>query len=110
MKKASLMQSLVLLGLFALAAPAFAKPILKTMKIDMPAHMGQHQLQAGDYRLKIDGNAVTVEKDHKTAAETQGHWEERSTKSPYNSVLVDADGRIKEVRFEGEKRVLVLSE
>jgi hypothetical protein len=110
MKKISMIRTLALLGIFALAAPAFAKPVMKTMKIYKTAHLGQRELQAGEYRLKIDGSAVTVEKNGKTAAEAQGRWEERATKSPYSSVLLDANGRIMEVRFEGEKRVLLLSE
>jgi len=110
MKKITIIRTMALLGIFALAAPAFAKPVMKTMKIYKAAHLGQRELQAGEYRLKIDGSAVTVEKNGKMAAETQGRWEERAAKSPYSSVLLDASGQILEVRFEGEKRVLVISE
>ncbi len=110
MNKSSLIRTAALLGVFALAAPAFAKPVSKTMQINRTARVRQSELQAGEYRLKIDGSAVTVEKNGKTVAETQGRWEERATKAPYSSVLLDASGQIKEVRFAGEKRILVFSE
>jgi hypothetical protein len=110
MKKIPIVRTMALLGVFALAAPAFAKPVMKTMNIYKTAHLGQRELLAGAYRLKIDGTTVIVEKNGKVAAEAQGRWEVRDAKSPYSSVLLDADGRIKEVRFEGEKRVLVISE
>lgn len=110
MKSNSILRCAALLAATALAAPAFAKPVSKTIQLSQGAKFGKVQLQNGEYRLLIDGAKVTVQKGKSQVAEAEGRWEERAQKSDYNSVLIDADGRVKEVRFAGEKRVFVLSE
>ena len=110
MKSNSLFRSAALLAAIALAAPAFAKPISKIIQLSQSAKLGKVELQNGEYRLLIDGTRVTVQKGKNRIAEAEGRWEERAQKSDYNSVLIDADGQVKEVRFAGEKRVFVLSE
>ena len=67
-------------------------------------------LQAGEYRLLIDGTKATVEKGKQVVAESEGRWEDRDVKSNYDSVLIGENGEVKEVRFSGQKRVFVLSE
>ena len=37
-------------------------------------------------------------------------WEDRDAPARYTSVLLGADGQVREVRFEGQKRVFVFSE
>ncbi len=98
-----------LLAVVALALPALAKPISKSVNITQPAKLGSTQLTAGEYRLLIDGDKVTVQRDRKVIAQVTGHWEQRETKSRYNSVLLGSNGEVQEVRFEGDSRVLVLS-
>ena len=110
MKNQTFLRSAALLAAIALAVPVFAKPISKTVQISQNAMVGKSELKAGEYRLLIDGNKVTIQKGKNTMAVTEGRWEERAVKSDYNSVLVGAEGQVKEVRFSGEKRVLVLSE
>jgi len=110
MKSNSILRSAALLATIALAAPAFAKPVTKTLQLSQNAKFGKVTLQTGAYRLSIDGSKVTVQKGKEQIAEAEGRWEERALKSDYNSVLIDADGQVKEVRFAGEKRVFVLSE
>ncbi len=108
MRVKSLVRFLALLAVVALAVPAMAKPISKYMDIPAPAKLGSTQLSAGHYRLLIDGTKVTVQRGSQVVAEVEGRWEQRE-KSPYNSVLLGPSGEVKEVRFSGENRVLVLA-
>ena len=41
---------------------------------------------------------------------SEGRWEDRSTKSSYDSLLVGENGQVKEVRFADQTRVFVFSE
>lgn len=110
MKTNSLFRSLALLAAIALAVPAFAKPFAKTINIAHNAKLGKADLQAGEYRLQIDGNKATVQKGRQVVAESDGRWEDRSAKSAYDSLLIGENGQVKEVRFAGQTRVFVFSE
>ena len=110
MKSNSLVRSIALLAAFALAIPAFAKPFAKTISISQSAKLGKADLTAGEYRLEIEGNKATVHKGRVLVAESEGRWEDRSSKSPYDSVLLSETGQVKEVRFSGQTRVFVFSE
>ena len=110
MKLNSFVRSMALLAAVALAVPAFAKPFNKTINIAQAAKLGKAELQAGEYRLLIDGNKATVQKGKQVVAESEGRWEDRSTKSAYDSVLLSENGRVKEVRFSGQSRVFVFNE
>ena len=110
MKTNSLFRSFALLAAFALAVPAFAKPFAKTISIAHSAKIGKADLQAGEYRLQIDGNKATVQKGRQVVAESEGRWEDRSAKSAYDSLLIGENGQVKEARFAGQTRVFVFSE
>lgn len=110
MKSHSILRSAALLAALAIAVPVFAKPFSKTINIAQTAKIGRADLKAGEYRLLIDGNKATVEKGREVVAESEGRWEDRDTKSPYDSVLLSENGQVKEVRFAGQKRVFVFSE
>jgi hypothetical protein len=110
MKSQSLVRSIVLLAVVALAVPVFAKPISKTINIPSAARLGQADLQAGEYRLMIDGTKASVQKGSQVVAQSEGRWEDRDSKSPYDAVLLNDKGRVTEVRFSGQKRVFVFSE
>jgi hypothetical protein len=110
MKSNSLLRSLALLGVIALAVPVFAKPVSKTINIPQAAKVGKADLKAGEYRLLIDGTKATVQKGKEVLAQSAGRWEDRETKSAYDAVLLDENGQVKEVRFSGQKRVFVFSE
>ena len=110
MKSNSLLRSAALLAAIALAVPVFAKPISRTINITQAAKLGRADLQAGEYRLLIDGNKATVQRNKQVVAESEGRWEDRETRSDYDAVLLGADGQVKEVRFSGKKRVFVFSE
>ncbi len=109
MRTKSLARLLALLAVAALAIPVLAKPVSKSLTLTEPARIGTTQLSVGDYRLLIDGNKVTVQQNNKVVAEVEGRWEERPQKATYNSLLVGPNREIQEVRFAGDRRVLVLS-
>jgi hypothetical protein len=58
----------------------------------------------------IDGNHLTLVNGKKTVAEADGRWEDRDTKSPYTAIVADADGRVIELRFEGQKSAFVITQ
>lgn len=110
MKSNSILRSLVLLAVVALAVPVFAKPVSKTININQAATLGSAKLDAGEYRLLIDGNKATVQKGKSVVAQSEGRWEDRDTKSIYDAVLLNDAGKVSEVRFAGQKKVFVFSE
>jgi hypothetical protein len=110
MKNNSFFRSIALLAALALAVPVFAKPISKTINIAQAARVGKADLQAGEYRLLIDGNKVTVQKGKRMVAESEGRWEDRQTKPAYDSILLGENGQLREVRFAGQNRVFVFNE
>jgi len=111
MKIQSLVRSAAFVAaLVASTMPAFSKPLAKTINFSQNAKVGKADLKAGEYRLLIDGNKATVIKNKTTVAESEGRWEDRSTKAPYDSLLVGENGQVKEVRFAGQARVFVFSE
>lgn len=110
MKSNSLLRSVALLAVTALAVPVFAKPVSKTISITQSAKVGKADLQAGEYRLLIDGNKATVQKGKAVVAESEGRWEDRDTRSNYDAVLLGENGQVREVRFSGQKRVFVFNE
>jgi hypothetical protein len=110
MKSNSLLRSIALLAVIALAVPTFAKPLVKTINIPQAAKIGKADLQAGEYRLMIDGSKATVQRGRNVVAESEGRWEDRESKSNYDAVLLGDNGQVKEVRFSGQKRVFVFSE
>ncbi|MGA2482186.1 MAG: hypothetical protein ABSF92_03595 [Candidatus Acidiferrales bacterium] len=110
MKSSSFIRTFALLGAIALAVPVFAKPTSRTINLTESAKLGASRLEAGQYTLLIDGDKVTAKHGKKVLAETHARWEEREDKQPYDSVLVGPDGSVLEIRFGGQRRVLVLSE
>jgi hypothetical protein len=110
MKSNTLVRTAALLGALCLSVPVFAKPIVKTLSISQPAKVGQVTLKAGEYKFSIDGNKVTVQRGKDQLAQSEGRWEDRSTKSDYDAVLMNADGQVKEIRFYGQKRVFVFND
>jgi len=110
MKTKLFFRTIALLAAVALTVPAFAKPFAKTINITQNAKVGKSELKAGEYRLQIEGSKATVQKGKQVVAESEGRWEDRSTKASYDSLLVGENGQVKEVRFAGQTRVFVFSE
>jgi len=110
MKTNSFVRCIALLAVIALAVPAFAKPFAKTINVVHAAKIGKAELQAGEYRLQIEGTKATVQRGRQVVAESEGRWEDRSSRSPYDSLLLSENGQVKEVRFAGQARVFVFNE
>jgi len=109
MRMKSVIRSIAVLAVVALAVPAMAKPISKSINLGQPAKIGSTQLTVGDYRLLIDGNKVTVQRGKQVVAQAEGRWDQRSEKARYSSVLLGPDGQVREIRFAGDDRVLMIS-
>jgi hypothetical protein len=110
MRNNSFFRSVTLLATLALAVPLFAKPFSKNINLAQTAKLGRAELQAGEYRLLIDGNKATLQRSGKVVTEAEGRWEDRSAKSSYDSLLISEEGQVKEVRFSGQSRVFVFNE
>jgi len=110
MKSNRIFRNVALAAALAMAIPALAKPVSKTINITQAAKLGKADLVAGEYRLLIDGTKATVQKGRSVIAESEGRWEDRDTKSNYDAVLLGDNGQVKEVRFSGQKRVFVFNE
>jgi len=104
MHNKSWLRSFVLLAAVAIAIPAFAKPMSKSV------HVGKYDVKAGDYNVLIDGNHLTLKKNNKVVAEADGRWEERNVKSDYTEILSNNDGKVLELRFAGNKSAFVLTD
>jgi hypothetical protein len=102
------------MAIASLALPVFAKSvsgtISKTVTLIHPAKVGSTQLKPGDYNLLVDGDKVTVKKGKTVVAETQGSWVDRDEKPAEDAVVVGSNGAVQEFRFQGDRRVLVLSD
>ena len=99
----------VILAVLVLALPALADPVAKSIDLLVPAKIGRTQLDVGTYKIFIDGSKVTVKQGKNVIVETTGEFVERATKQTHNAVLVGGSGQLQEVRFAGDKRVLVLN-
>lgn len=108
MKSKSLLANLALFAALAVAVPVIAKPMSATLPVTHTVKVGQTEIKAGDYRFLIDGNHLSILNGHKQIAEADGRWEDRDSKSAYNSIVSNAEGRVIELRFEGKKSVFVL--
>jgi len=109
MHRKSARRLVALLAIIAVAMPVMAKPVSKNLTLRQPARLGQSQLQAGDYRLLIDATKVTVQRGKEVLTVVEGHWEERQNKADRNAIVLSDGGVVKEIRFAGDKRVLVLA-
>ena len=107
MRNRKLFSLVAMLAVLALAISSEAMPTTESVTLHRPASLvGQH-LDVGTYRLRIEGDTVTVRssKNNKVVAEVQGQWVETEKKAPRSSVLLNGD-QIMEFRFGGKKYVL----
>jgi hypothetical protein len=109
MRSKSFLRVVAVLALSALAVPVFARPINRDISLGRSAKFGKAEIQAGEYRLRVDGTKVTLLKDNRVVGELAGNWEQRAVKQLYDSILINRYGQIEEVRFAGDNRVLVLT-
>jgi hypothetical protein len=108
MHSKSLLRLVAVLALVAIAAPVFARPIIRDISLRSPAKFGKAEIAAGDYVLLVNGSKVTLMRGKEVVAELQARWEKRAEKQEYNSFVINRYQQIEEVRFAGDNRVLVL--
>jgi hypothetical protein len=110
MKKTSVLPGLALAAALVFSTSLFAKPMAKSLTVTHPVHFGQSDVKVGDYRATIDGNHVTLRNGKKVVAEADGRWEDRDSKSEYDAIVADKDGRVLELRFSGQKSAFVITQ
>jgi hypothetical protein len=103
-----LLRFFALFVIVALAIPALAKPVTKSLSLSGKTRIGGTQLDAGEYKLVIDGTTVTIKQGNRVLGQVEGEWEQRDTRHERSSVLQGANGAVKEIRFRGETRVLLI--
>jgi hypothetical protein len=106
--KKLLVQLVALLIVAGLAVPLAAKPVSKSIRLAQAAKIGKTEVTAGEYRLFIDNDRVTIKKGKNVVAEVLGRWEERENKYSRDAYVLNRNGQLEEVRFAGDRRVLVL--
>ncbi|HUP02383.1 MAG TPA: hypothetical protein VMU19_00245 [Bryobacteraceae bacterium] len=102
----------IFLTLFAIAALAVAGAKTYTVDLLHPAMLGGSELQAGQYRIQVDGDKVVVHVG-KTTAEAPVKTETAPTKYRDTSVRVTEAGgvqHITEICIGGTTTRLVLSD
>ncbi|HEV3220855.1 MAG TPA: hypothetical protein VGZ48_13880 [Candidatus Acidoferrales bacterium] len=109
MRSKSLRSLVAFLAVMALVVPAFARDINRIVSVPNQTKIAGKTLKAGDYTFKVSDNKVTIELNHKLVAEASGRWEPRDSKWASDSLVVGADGQVREIRFGGEKRVFIVS-
>jgi hypothetical protein len=92
------------------SVPVFAKPVSKSIPVNHKIVVGTSDLKEGEYRFVIDNNHLTIMNGKKTLAEADGKWEDRDAKSEYTGIVSNADGKVTELRFAGQKSVFVLAQ
>jgi hypothetical protein len=111
MTSKSLVRSMVLFSAVALATvPLFAKPVAKSIPVNHKVVVGNSDVKEGEYRFVIDGNHLSIMNGKKAVAQSDGKWEDRETKSDYTEIVSNADGKVMELRFAGQKSVFVLAQ
>ncbi len=91
----------------ALVLPAAAKSSTKSLNISAPISVAGTQLPAGDYKLSIDGNTITIEKGNKVMVTVTGTWEDRKHKPAATGYLTQQD-QIQEFYIEGDTRAFLV--
>jgi hypothetical protein len=109
MRRKSILSTLALLAVTALVMPAFGKPFEKNVTFGNSVKVGSTQLDAGDYKVLVDGNNVTIESGKKVVARTQGHIEQRDQRFDTTAVVTTSNGAIQEIDFGGQNQALVLN-
>lgn len=101
---------LLLLPLAATSANAKeSKTISTTMHVLNSTSLGGKAVKPGTYRVIADGSTVTMKMGKKVVAEAPMQWKDGDGKSPYSSIVKDAQG-IKEFHFEGKSRYIEVRE
>jgi endonuclease YncB( thermonuclease family) len=105
MRRRTWISLVAVLAVLVLALPLMAEPVTETVTLNQPAKLVGKHLDAGTYRLVIDGDTVVVQKNKEVVAEVKGRWVDVPSKVRQTSV-VTREGEIIEMRFRGRDQVL----
>jgi hypothetical protein len=108
MRKNTLKSLVAVAALAVLISPVFASTVQKIITVHGVQTLSGKELKNDDYTFKVDDAKIVVELRHKMIAEANGKWEPRDTKYDTDTIITDADGKIQELRFKGEKRAFVI--
>lgn len=83
-----------------------------SMSVTSPLQLNGKQIAAGDYKVVWTGDEnnlkVTIKSGNKEIATGTAKMVERPSASPYDAV-VQQDGKLSEIHFDGKKKVLVFN-
>ncbi len=100
----------LLLAILVVTVAAVAADGSGSITLRDDAQVSGKQLKAGDYKVKWQGNDVTILQNNKAVVTTTAKVTENDKAAPYDSILYKGDGSSKsiaEIRFGGKKTVLV---
>lgn len=106
-----LLPGLALLATMGMVLPTFAadEHVNKSITIADTVTVNGTQLKPGDYRVKVDGDKVTIERGSKVVATAEGKWEPRAERFEDTAIIFDANHQVQEIRFSGHKDALVIT-
>lgn len=114
MQRMVVKQWLFLFLAIATAVPAFAKiakdfklPLKATLDVAVPASIAGKELKPGSYKVVADESKVTLSQSGKVVAEAPVSWAEADSKEPETDFVLER-GAIKEIRFAGKARYVVI--
>ncbi len=104
----SLVRILTILAIaITLTLPVMAKSNTKSLNISAPVMLAGTQLSPGNYKLNIEGDKITVEKNNQVVATVTGTWQDRKNKPTSTAYLTQQD-QIQEIYIEGDPRAFVV--
>ena len=114
MQRMFVKQWLFLVLAIATAVPAFARvakefklPLKATIDVAGPASIAGKALKSGSYKVVADESKVTLSQFGKVVAEANVSWADADGKEPETDIVLQA-GAIKEIRFAGKTRYVVI--
>ncbi len=106
-------KTLLVLAVVLVAASAVAATTA-TVILNSPVEVNGKKLEAGQYRIALDGDTVTFSQRGSAVASAKVKLENHSGAAPYDSVVVktNANGAdaVHAINFKGKKQAAVISE
>lgn len=80
----------------------------KTIQLDQSATVDGKTLQPGEYRVVIDGDKASFERDGKTIVTASCDWRMMNHRAPYSSETFSENSVLQELEFAGSNQALDL--
>lgn len=78
----------------------------KTIHLNQPATVDGKTLKPGEYKVVIEGDKVSFERDGKTVVTANCDWRTIDRKAPYDSTTFSANNVLQELEFQGSNQAL----